>query len=130
MPLKITDATLSSLNGVLDKFRSEAPNNKLNLILFLVDKHPTTSLSICPDCSRAEPMIYKKLEAASDDVALLRIYVGDIATWKSPQNAWRTDSRFRLTSVPTLIRWEDDTIKGRLEDNEAYIEDKVEALIA
>lgn len=82
------------------------------------------------DCSRAEPVIYQKLEAAKEDIALLRVYVGDIATWKSPQNPWRSDSRFRLTSVPTLIRWEDDTIKGRLEDNEAYIQHKIEALIA
>ncbi|XP_028799636.1 thioredoxin-like protein Clot [Neltuma alba] len=130
MPLKISDATIASFAEVFEEFRSDAPKNKLNLILFLVDKDPATSLSICPDCSRAEPVIYKKLESASDDIALLRTYVGDIPAWKNPQNPWREDSRFKLTSVPTLIRWEKDTIKGRLEDNEAYIEDKIEALVA
>ncbi|XP_028769524.1 thioredoxin-like protein Clot [Neltuma alba] len=130
MPLKISDATIASFAEAFEKFRSDVPKNKLNLILFLVDKDPATSLSICPDCSRAEPVIYKKLESASDDIALLRTYVGDIPAWKNPQNPWREDSRFKLTSVPTLIRWENDTIKGRLEDNEAYIEDKIEALVA
>ncbi|KAK4280060.1 hypothetical protein QN277_011735 [Acacia crassicarpa] len=76
--------------------------------------------------SKGEHVIYIKL----DDVAPLRIYVGDVPTWKNPQNAWRSDSRFNLTSVPMLIRWENDTIEGRQDDNEAYIEDKIQALIA
>lgn len=82
------------------------------------------------DCVRAEPVIYKKLEAASDDIALLRAYVGDRPTWRNPQHPWRVDSRFKLTGVPTLIRWENDEIKGRLEDNEAHLEKKIEALVA
>lgn len=88
----------------------------------------------CPflllDCVRAEPVIYKKLEVSSDDIALLRAYVGDRPTWRNPQHPWRVDSRFKLTGVPTLIRWENDTIKGRLEDNEAQLEKKIEALVA
>ncbi|KAI9080539.1 hypothetical protein K1719_037505 [Acacia pycnantha] len=75
---------------------------------------------------RAEHVIHIKL----DVVALLRIYVGDVPTWKNPQNAWRSDSRFNLTSLLMLIQWENDTIEGRQDDNEAYIEDKIEALIA
>ena len=47
-PLKMVDATVSTFEGVLEKFRSEAPKNKANLILFLADKDPSTSLSWCP----------------------------------------------------------------------------------
>ncbi|GFY90447.1 thioredoxin superfamily protein [Actinidia rufa] len=129
MPLKMVDATVDTFDGVLEKFRSEAANNKANLILFLADKDPSTSLSWCPDCVRAEPVIYKKLEASSDDVALLRAFVGDRPTWRNPQHPWRVDSRFKLTGVPTLIRWEDEAIKGRLEDHEAHVERKIDALI-
>ncbi|PON52807.1 Thioredoxin-like fold containing protein [Parasponia andersonii] len=130
MPLTSLDATVSNLESVFEKFRSEASKNKANLILFLADKDPSTSLSWCPDCVRAEPVIYKKLEATSDDVALLRAYVGDRHTWRNPQHPWRVDPKFKLTGVPTLIRWENDTISGRLEDYEAHLENKIDALVA
>ncbi|XP_014500437.1 thioredoxin-like protein Clot [Vigna radiata var. radiata] len=130
MPLKVLEATVSSFDGVFEKFRSESAENKANLILFLADKDPATSLSWCPDCVRAEPVIYKKLEASSEDIALLRAYVGDRPTWRNPQHPWRVDPRFKLTGVPTLIRWENDTVKGRLEDHEAHVESKIEALVA
>ncbi|MED6206485.1 hypothetical protein PIB30_027142 [Stylosanthes scabra] len=129
MPLKVLEATVSSFDGVFEKFRSETSHNKANLILFLADKDPATSLSWCPDCVRAEPVIYKKLEASPDDIALLKAYVGDRPTWRNPQHPWRVDSMFKLTGVPTLIRWENDVVKGRLEDHEAHLENKIEALI-
>ncbi|KAF3449991.1 hypothetical protein FNV43_RR06070 [Rhamnella rubrinervis] len=129
MPLNLLDATVSGFDTVFAKFRSEAPNNKANLILFLADKDPSTSLSWCPDCVRAEPVIYKTLESASEDIALLRAYVGDRPTWRNPQHPWRVDSRFKLTGVPTLVRWENDAIKGRLEDHEAHLENKINALV-
>nr|AFK40345.1 unknown [Lotus japonicus] len=130
MPLKLFDATVSTFDGVFDKFRSEASQNKANLILFLADKDPATSLSWCPDCVRAEPVIYKKLEASPDDIALIRAYVGDRPTWRNPHHPWRVDPKFKLTGVPTLIRWENDEVKGRLEDYEAHLENKIEALVA
>ncbi|PIM97478.1 hypothetical protein CDL12_30049 [Handroanthus impetiginosus] len=130
MPMKVLDATVSTFEGVFQKFTNEAANNKANLILFLADKDPSTSLSWCPDCVRAEPVIYKKLEASADDVALLRAYVGDRPTWRNPQHPWRSDSRFKLKGVPTLIRWEDGAMKARLEDHEAHLEHKIDALLS
>ncbi|CAK9154913.1 unnamed protein product [Ilex paraguariensis] len=130
MPLRVLDATITTFDGVFEKFRSETPDNKVNLILFLADKDPSTSLSWCPDCVRAEPVIYKKLEASSDNVTLLRAYVGDRPTWRKPVHPWRVDSRFKLIGVPTLIRWENEATKGRLEDHEAHIEHKIDALVA
>ncbi|KAL1827909.1 hypothetical protein ACET3Z_006321 [Daucus carota] len=130
MPLKVLEATISSFNGVFDKFKAEAPKNKANFILFLADIDPATSQSWCPDCVRAEPVIYKKLEACSDDVALLKAYVGDRPTWRNPQHPLRNDPQFKLKGVPTLILWEDDVIKGRLEDHEAHVERKIDALLA
>ncbi|KAF5196912.1 Thioredoxin-like protein clot [Thalictrum thalictroides] len=129
MPVKIVDATISSFDEVFEKFRSEAAKNKVNLILFLADNDPSTSLSWCPDCVRAEPVIYKKLEASTDEVALLRAYVGDRPTWRNAQNPLRTDSRFKLKGVPTLVRWENDAISGRLEDHEAHVEHKIDTLV-
>lgn len=79
---------------------------------------------------RAEPVIYKKLEESSDDIALLRAYVGDRPTWRDRKHPWRIDSRFRLTGVPTLVYWENDGVKGRLEDHEAHLEHKIDALVS
>lgn len=75
-------------------------------------------------------MIYKKLEAASGDVSLLKAYVGDRPTWRTPQHPWRVDSRFKLTGVPTLIRWENGSAKARLEDHEAHLERKIDTLLS
>ncbi|KAL0463027.1 UNVERIFIED_CONTAM: Thioredoxin-like protein Clot, partial [Sesamum latifolium] len=63
-------------------------------------------------CVRAELVIYKKLEASPDTVALLWAYVGDRPTWRNPQHPFRSDSRFSLKGVPTLILWEDGAVKG------------------
>ncbi|KAL8542374.1 hypothetical protein ACS0TY_003297 [Phlomoides rotata] len=130
MPMKASEATLSTFGAVFEKFTSEAANNKANFILFLADNDPSTNRSWCPDCVRAEPVIYKKLEASSDNVALLKAYVGDRPTWRNAHHPWRVDARFKLKGVPTLIRWEDGAIKGRLEDNEAHVEAKIDSLLS
>lgn len=82
------------------------------------------------DCVRAEPVINEKLSASTKDVVLLRAYVGDRPTWRTPGHPWRVDPRFKLTGVPTLIRWETETIAGRLEDHEAHITSKIDALLS
>lgn len=82
------------------------------------------------DCVRAEPVIYKKLESSSDEVALLRAYVGDRPTWRNPRHPWRSDSIFKLRGVPTLILWEDGAIKARLEDHEAHLDHKIDTLVS
>uniref|UniRef100_A0A7N0UV46 Thioredoxin-like protein Clot n=1 Tax=Kalanchoe fedtschenkoi TaxID=63787 RepID=A0A7N0UV46_KALFE len=130
MGVEILDADLSTFDHVFHKFKTEAANKKANLILFLADKDPRTNLSWCPDCVRAEPVIYNKLEALSDDVGILRAYVGDRPTWRNPAHPWRNDPRFKLTGVPTLVRLENGVVTGRLEDYEAHLEDKIDALIA
>lgn len=98
--------------------------------LIAICKLSVVFLHLYPDCVRAEPVINKKLEASSDNIVLLRAYVGDRPTWRNPQHPWRVDSKFKLTGVPTLVSWENDAIKGRLEDYEAHLEDKIDALVS
>ncbi|XP_047982317.1 thioredoxin-like protein Clot [Salvia hispanica] len=130
MPMKVLEATVATFDGVFQQFTNEAANNKANFILFYADKEPSTNLSWCPDCVRAEPVIYKKLEEAPGNVALLKAYVGDRPSWRNPQHPLRVDPRFKLTGVPTLIRWENGSIKGRLEDHEAHLEKKIDTLLS
>lgn len=82
------------------------------------------------DCNVAEPVINKKLSASASDVAVLKVFVGDRPTWKNSSHPWRVDPRFKLRGVPTLLRWENEAITGRLEDDEAHIESKIDALLA
>ncbi|MQL69055.1 hypothetical protein Taro_001343 [Colocasia esculenta] len=81
------------------------------------------------NCNVAEPVIYQKLTASSYKVALLRAFVGDEATWGNPPHPWRVDPRFMVKGVPTLILWENEDITGRLEEDEAHLEDKIDALL-
>ncbi|CAL9071682.1 unnamed protein product, partial [Musa acuminata var. zebrina] len=82
------------------------------------------------DCNVAEPIIYEKLEASNSNLVLLRAYVGDRPTWRNPSHPWRVDPRFKLKGVPTLIRWENEAVAGRLEDYEAHIGDKIDSILA
>ncbi|PKU69139.1 thioredoxin-like protein Clot [Dendrobium catenatum] len=129
MPLTtVVEAKASDFELVFEKFKED--NSVIKLLLFLADKDPSTELSWCPDCNVAEPVIYEKLSASASDVAILKAFVGDRPTWRNPNHPWRVDPRFKLRGVPTLIRWENDTITGRLEDYEAHVGSKIDALLA
>lgn len=129
MPLKtVVEAKPSDFEVVFEKFTAE--NSGIKLLLFLADKDPDTNLSWCPDCNAAEPVIYDKISASTTDVAILKAFAGDRSTWRDPSHPWRVDPRFKLKGVPTLVRWKDGAIAGRLEDDEAYIGSKVDAILA
>ncbi|KAG0467370.1 hypothetical protein HPP92_018950 [Vanilla planifolia] len=129
MPLtSVVEVSPSDFEVAFEKFQAE--DSGVKLILFLADKDPSTNLSWCPDCNVAEPVILQKLSDAAGDVALLKAFVGDRPTWKDPSNPFRADLRFKLHGVPTLIRWENAAVSGRLEDYEAHVESKIDALLA
>ncbi|XP_039145827.1 thioredoxin-like protein Clot [Dioscorea cayenensis subsp. rotundata] len=130
MPLKVEDATLADFGDAFENFKAVNSGNQMKFLLFLADKDPSTSLSWCPDCNVAEPVIYKMLGASEKDVLLLRAYVGDRPTWRNPSHPLRIDNLFKLKGVPTLIRWENEGVANRLEDHEAHIESKIEALMS
>ncbi|CAA6670189.1 unnamed protein product [Spirodela intermedia] len=127
MPLTMVDASVVDFAAVFQKFKADSPRKKF--LLFLADKDPVSSLSWCPDCNVAEPVIYQKLAALADEVAVLRAFVGDRATWRSPVHPWRVDPLLKIRGVPTLIRWDGDAIAGRLEDYEAHVPRKIDALL-
>ncbi|CAM6100378.1 unnamed protein product [Calypogeia fissa] len=128
MPAAMVDATMANFEATL--VVSEVQGQGLLLLLFLGDRDTALGRSWCPDCVRAEPVIYKTLESSNKHMTLLRVYVGDRATWKKSSHPLRHDPRFLLKGVPTLVRWEDGKITGRLEDDEAHVEDKIKKLIS
>ncbi|TKW21211.1 hypothetical protein SEVIR_4G175600v4 [Setaria viridis] len=127
------DATLADFSAHFDRLIASpaaASDGKLKLLLFLADREPGSSLTWCPDCNVAEPVIYERLEALQGrDAVLLRAYVGDKPTWRDPAHPWREDPKFGIKGVPTLIRWENGGAAARLGDEEAHLKDKVDALL-
>ncbi|PAN24563.1 hypothetical protein PAHAL_4G235900 [Panicum hallii] len=129
MTVEKVDATLADFGAHFERLFA-SPDGKVKLLLFLADREPGSSLTWCPDCNVAEPVIYERLEALRGrDAVLLRAYVGDKPTWRDPAHPWRVDPRFALTGVPTLIRWEGGAAAARLGDEEAHLKDKVDALL-
>ncbi|XP_006656041.1 thioredoxin-like protein Clot [Oryza brachyantha] len=131
MAVEKVDTTVADFDAHFDKLfaAGEDGGGKVKLLLFLADRDASSDLTWCPDCNVAEPVIYERVEALGKDVVLLRAYVGDKPTWRDPAHPWRVDPRFRLTGVPTLIRWENGAAAARLGDDEAHLADKIDAVL-
>uniref|UniRef100_A0A0C9SB29 Thioredoxin-like protein Clot n=1 Tax=Wollemia nobilis TaxID=56998 RepID=A0A0C9SB29_9CONI len=123
------DAKVDNFSAALTSVEANNDKDRITLLLFLADKDPSSGLSWCPDCVRAEPVIYKTLEKSGKNVTLLRGFAGDRPTWRNPSHPWRMDERFKLKGLPTLIRWKEGAIAGRLEDHEAHIESRISKLL-
>eukprot|EP01018_Ginkgo_biloba_P032992 Gb_25405 [translate_table: standard] len=123
------DANVENFSTVFKSIDTNNDDNQVKLLLFLADKDPASGISWCPDCVRAEPVIYKTLEKTEKNVTLLRAYAGDRPTWRNPSHPWRVDERFKLKGLPTLIRWNNGAVAARLEDNEAHIEVRISKLL-
>ncbi|CAN6178271.1 unnamed protein product [Urochloa humidicola] len=134
MTVEKVDATLADFGAHFDRLFASpaaAADGKVKLLLFLADREPGSSLTWCPDCNVAEPVIYERMEEVlkGKDAVLLRAYVGDKPTWRDRAHPWRVDPRFELKGVPTLIRWEGGAAAARFGDEEAHLKDKVDALL-
>jgi len=80
------------------------PDEKPVVVMFSGDKDAQGN-SWCPDCVDAEPGIEKALSQLDDENIFIHCAVGGRDFWKDPACIFRTDSRTKLSSVPTLMRW-------------------------
>ena len=84
------------------------------VILFSGSKDPSTGKSWCPDCVTAEPIVTSALDEAmkeNKNINYLYVAVGERNYWKSQDCHFRTDSKTKLKSIPTLIRWDNPSIR-------------------
>ncbi|CAG8480328.1 4362_t:CDS:2 [Acaulospora colombiana] len=66
-------------------------------------KDPSTGVSWCPDCVRADPLIHR---CARPDSVLVEVPVGTRSEYKGrPDNPYKTHPRIQLKAIPTLIKW-------------------------
>ncbi|XP_042207722.1 thioredoxin domain-containing protein 17-like [Homarus americanus] len=81
--------------------------------------------SWCPDCVVAEPVVKGALDKAPQDAVFIYVGVGDRAFWKDKNCVFRTDSRTKLKSVPTLMKY---GTSQRLAEEQCAKDDLVEML--
>ena len=98
-----------------------------DLVLFTGAKNPETGVSWCPDCVSADPVIEKYIENEKyKGVKLVKCHIGR-PEWKSAENVFKNDPSLKLTSVPTLLIWEDN--KKRLVEGQLLKEDMIDMLL-
>ncbi|VDK67286.1 unnamed protein product [Onchocerca ochengi] len=111
----------NELNTVLNEHKDRI------IILFTGSKNDGKNW--CPDCVQAEPIIEKVIEkiVSSDDTDLTFIEcgVGQRTDWKDQKNAFRTDERFKLKEIPTLMDYNNKAKKlsGEQCANELLVEE-------
>nr|CAH0104461.1 unnamed protein product [Daphnia galeata] len=102
MVLKLKAEGFQEFQAILNDIASKKSEDIF--ILFSGSKD-TTGQSWCPDCVEAEPVIEKALESAPEDAVFVYVGVGDKSFWKDSNCVFRTDSKTKLTCIPTLLKW-------------------------
>ncbi|XP_072163897.1 thioredoxin domain-containing protein 17-like [Diadema setosum] len=100
MVIKEKTEGIDNLFELLEKHKDK----KVQYILFCGSKN-SDGASWCPDCVTAEPVVMKCLEAAPENAVFIYCSVGDRASWKDPNNSYRTHPKLLLKGVPTLLQW-------------------------
>jgi hypothetical protein len=111
---------------------AEANSKQSNIPLFLLftgAKNPSTGVSWCPDCVKADPVIESELSLLDGGYTILVCEV-DREEYRSKDYIFRKDSRINLKCVPTLIKWSNGKILASLNDSQSQIADLVKELLS
>jgi len=106
-----------------DALTSTLKENPNSYVVFYADPD-ANSVSWCPDCRNAEPVLKSNFPS---DAVIVYCYVGDRPTWKDQGNAFRTDTAYALTSVPTVINMQSGK---RIVESQCIKESVVKAFFA
>jgi len=107
----------------------KANPDKTLLAMFSGGKDEATGKSWCPDCVVAEPVVSSVLEGPlGENTIYIYCSVGGRDFWKNPQCVFRTDSRTKLKSIPTLIKIDDNVPNTRLVEAQCAKKSMVEML--
>ena len=99
----------------------------------MADDDEETGESWCGDCRLSWPIIERLVEESDEDIALLRVNVGERPAWKDPAHSLRHDPAFMVSGVPSVMFWDHEAeavgarVGGELE--EAETGEEVEAIM-
>ncbi len=100
------------------------------LFLFFGAENPQTGESWCPDCVVADPVVRRAIITARKDLTVYECPVGERADWKNrPEHPFRTEARFRLTRIPTLLHFKGSVEIGRLVEGDLAVPATVAAFL-
>ena len=85
------------------------------VLLLFVAGDDETGKSWCGDCRLATPVIYSIID--KQGYTVIECDVGDKPAWKSPEHELRLSDKFKLTTVPTLMKWGFDGPTARLDED-------------
>lgn len=127
MVTRITVASPDQFNEALSQ--AESLRQKNMFILFFATKNPSTGVSWCPDCVRAEPILDKAFARMTEPTTLMVCNV-DRTPYKTDKTfQYRVDPRIELKCVPTLMKWENGRKSMVLNDVECMNPDVVEEML-
>ncbi|XP_065335983.1 thioredoxin domain-containing protein 17-like [Cloeon dipterum] len=79
--------------------------NDFPIFIIVSGTKDENGVSWCPDCEKADPVLEEAEQSlAPEPSAFITVYLTR-EEWKNPKNVFRTDGRFRLTSIPTMLKW-------------------------
>ncbi|EEB11216.1 conserved hypothetical protein [Pediculus humanus corporis] len=100
----VTEVHVDGYDALNELLHSLNPETKL--VLYFAGQVNDKGENWCPDCQAAEPIVKEVLEECSKkNFTFIHVSVGSREEWKDPNCKFRTDERFKLTSVPTLIKF-------------------------
>ncbi|CAB3981051.1 Hypothetical predicted protein [Paramuricea clavata] len=117
------EVKVNGLSELLAKLDSLKEQNDV-YILFTGSKDSSGN-SWCSDCNDADPVIKKCLPNAPEGSVFICCIVGDRSVWKDPENEFRKHPQFKLTGIPTLIKWK---TANRLGPDDCKKQDLVEMI--
>lgn len=125
---------ICQLPSTFEKLLSEAETNSKQsntplFLLFTGAKNPSTGVSWCPDCVRADPVIESELSLLKEGYTILICDV-DREEYRSKEYVFRKDPRINLKCVPTLIKLSNGKVSASLNDSQSQISDLVKELIS
>ncbi|CAH8584065.1 unnamed protein product [Schistosoma turkestanicum] len=110
--MSLTKSPIKNIDELLEEVKKN--EGRRIFILFCGTPLPDGT-NWCPDCVKGEPIVKEALKKLPENAVFLKVEVGDRATWRDPNNVFRTHPKCRITSIPSLIEF--NTMK-RLSDRE------------
>lgn len=101
----------------LKELKTIISESKKSIICYFTGSKNEEGISWCPDCNDSAPVIDYLLNTYSDKFSYYSYYI-DRPIWKDKDNEYRTDSFFKVTSVPTLIYYSDGVEMIRMMESE------------
>mmetsp|Transcript_29969 Transcript_29969/g.53171 ORF Transcript_29969/g.53171 Transcript_29969/m.53171 type:complete len:128 (+) Transcript_29969:98-481(+) len=110
---------------------AEVKEQETVIAIFKGSTDPSTGVSWCDDCERADPFVHAALLKVTTDRPVLVCDVGLRDDWKGrPEHIYRNHPSTRLSGVPTVIRYQFGHEVARLVEGQLLNQAIVDEVIA